>query len=524
MANNNSWKTTLPWILLQWVNFVIGQESPLSYVPTYGDQQPLIWGQEGISLDALVSDRYSKFSLKKELERRLSNKATISLAGDESFTILNARYSNYKRPEYIAVVQAAEENDVVETVNYARSRGIPFAARAGGHSLTTSLRRIKNAIGIDIRGLKSAVYDEKKQLMTVGGGITTGEFANATYARGMEVTVGSCPCTGVLGVSLGAGIGRLQGKYGYLNDNLVSARLLLANGTVIRVSAKFNSDLFWAIRGAGHNFGIVVEATYQIYPQLNDGKHLVVDFEYALHQTEDVLAALNSISNPMPKEPTININLVYSGPEVDAAPYTKLFDKISPIWKDTKIATWDALPWATYNGLNNILCTPQGWARFPIKNFYAANAKSYDIPTIRSYINSWRSMNEKYEGRAMFSFMFESFAQQKIQELPDDATAYPWRHGSQHFLMIEGAYKDTELEQEIDEWLSEQQDKLIEGSGYGRLQQYVNYGHGSKDAPEALYGYEPWRLERLRRLKKEYDPEGWFNGYQPLLVMSELEF
>jgi hypothetical protein len=81
--------------------------------------------------------------------------------------------------------------------------------------------------------------------------------------------------------------------------------------------------------------------------------------------------------------------------------------------------------------------------------------------------------------------------------------------------MIEAAYKDDAEGELFDEWLSKQQDAFIETSGYGRLQQYVNYGHGSKDPPEALYGYESWRLEKLRALKKEFDPEGWFNGYQP---------
>jgi hypothetical protein len=89
--------------------------------------------------------------------------------------------------------------------------------------------------------------------------------------------------------------------------------------------------------------------------------------------------------------------------------------------------------------------------------------------------------------------------------------------------MIEAAYKNPVDEDLIDAWLSEQQDSFIKTSGYGRLQQYVNYGHGSKDPPEALYGYEPWRLEKLRRLKKEYDPEGWFNGYQPFVDEAELD-
>lgn len=125
---------------------------------------------------------------------------------------------------------------------------------------------------------------------------------------------------------------------------------------------------------------------------------------------------------------------MYAGPKSEAQSYEELFESISPIWTDKKVVAWDALPWATYNGLNNILCTPEGWARFPIKNFYGANVKTYDISTMRSFVDEWRDMNAKHKGEAMFSFMFESFAQQSVRERPEDTTAYPWRHGSDHFL------------------------------------------------------------------------------------------
>jgi hypothetical protein len=252
---------------------------------------------------------------------------------------------------------------------------------------------------------------------------------------------------------------------------MVSIRLLLSNGTVVQASNSVNSDLFWAVRGAGHNFGIALEATYQVYPQRNDGRHFVVDFEYELDKVEAVFEKINFISSPLPEDlaifvigrrqgangkvsrwtsysrwqshglltiinlqPTININMVYTGPEEEALPFISPFDAIPPVWKEAKAAAWDALPWATYNGLNNVLCTPEGWARFPIKNFYAANVKRYDIPTMRAYFDGWRDMNEKYAGEAMFSIMFETFPQQGVRAREDDTTAYPWRHGSDHFL------------------------------------------------------------------------------------------
>lgn len=83
---------------------------------------------------------------------------------------------------------------------------------------------------------------------------------------------------------------------------MVSVRLLLANGTIIQASESENKDIFWAVRGAGHNFGIALEATFQVYPQHNDGKHYVVDFEFELESLEEVFEALNEVSNPMPKE------------------------------------------------------------------------------------------------------------------------------------------------------------------------------------------------------------------------------
>ncbi|KAH6891501.1 hypothetical protein B0T10DRAFT_528634 [Thelonectria olida] len=460
----------------------IGNESAGIVYDSSGVQVPLTKLDENLSY-------YLQQSIRAELKRRLSPKADVVLADDAEFAHLNQRYSNYKRPTYIAGVKVTEEMDVVK---YARARGIPFVARTGGHSLTTSLHSIQDGIVIDMRGLDHITYDPIKQQVIIGGGVQTGTFATATFAHGIELTVGSCPCTGVMGYE--------------------------------------NTSLFWAVRGAGHNFGIALETTFQVYPQQNDGKRYVVDFEFELDAVEGIFETMNQISSPMPAElavfiigrsrghtggdkPTINVNLVWPGPKSDAASYVNLFAALSPVWRDEKVATWDALPWATYNGLNNVICTPEGWARFPIKNFYVANVQSYDVPTMRAFVDGWRDMNAKYAGEALFSFMFESFPQQGVRERARDSTAFPWRMESNHFLTMEAAAKSPLNEDIFDRWLSKQQDAWIHTSGFGRLHQYVNYGHGSKDPPESLYGYDAWRLGKLRALKKEYDPEGWFNGY-----------
>ena len=114
--------------------------------------------------------------------------------------------------------------------------------------------------------------------------------------------MGSCPTTGVMGVTFGAGLGRLQGKYGLLHDNLVSCELVLADGSIISVSSKSHPDLFWAIRGAGHNFGIAVQATFQVYPEASGGIHYTWDLEYSLEQCDEVFQTLNEVHKDMPAD------------------------------------------------------------------------------------------------------------------------------------------------------------------------------------------------------------------------------
>lgn len=105
-----------------------------------------------------------------------------------------------------------------------------------------------------------------------------------------------------MGVSFGAGLGRLQGKYGYLNDNMVSCKLVLADGTSVLVSQESSPDLFYAIRGAGHNFGIAVEATFKVYPQTNGGIHHTWDLGFELQKCEILFELLNDVHASMPPD------------------------------------------------------------------------------------------------------------------------------------------------------------------------------------------------------------------------------
>lgn len=111
----------------------------------------------------------------------------------------------------------------------------------------------------------------------------------------MIVALGSCPCVGVGGASIGGGHGRLQGEYGLIIDVISKLRVALWNGTIIDVTADENEDLFWAMRGAGHNFGIVLDYTFETFPLKNDGQNYNGDMTFTLDSLEGVLGAINEL-------------------------------------------------------------------------------------------------------------------------------------------------------------------------------------------------------------------------------------
>ena len=111
---------------------------------------------------------------------------------------------------------------------------------------------------------------------------------------------GSCPCVGVLGVMLGGGHGRLQGKHGLTTDALRSLRVILWNGTTVIASASQNSDLFWGMKGAGQNFGVVPSATLETYPQVPDGLHYNADMVFADEALEQVIGVTNGLIPDQP--------------------------------------------------------------------------------------------------------------------------------------------------------------------------------------------------------------------------------
>ena len=123
---------------------------------------------------------------------------------------------------------------------------------------------------------------------------------------------GSEQCVGMVGATLGGGIGRYNGLHGMMVDALLSMRLVTASGDIITVSSKENSDLFWGMRGAGFNFGIVLSATYQVYEQTNGGQVVNADFLFPVNGSSAVLEFFKSFEKDQPAELSLIMQMGYN--------------------------------------------------------------------------------------------------------------------------------------------------------------------------------------------------------------------
>ena len=185
--------------------------------------------------------------------------------GDKTYDDARKVYNGmiHKKPRVIA--RCADVADVIQSVNFAREQGLLLAIRSGGHN-AGGLGICDDGLVIDLGPIKYTRVDPAACTVTVGGGCTWGDVDHATHVFGLATPSGIISTTGVGGLTLGGGVGHLTRKCGLSIDNLLSADVVLANGKFVKANADDNSDLFWAIRGGGGNFGVVTSFTFKLHP------------------------------------------------------------------------------------------------------------------------------------------------------------------------------------------------------------------------------------------------------------------
>jgi FAD binding domain/Berberine and berberine like len=261
-------------------------------------------------------------SLREELESGL--RGEVACPGDRGYDTARAVFNGMIDRRPLAVIRCADASDVVRGIAFARRQDLPLSVRGGGHSVAGHAVR-DGAVMLDLSGMKVLRVDPATRTVRAGPGLTLGEFDRATQAFGLATTLGVVSVTGIAGLTLGGGLGWLNGRHGLACDNLISADVATADGQLLRASAEENEDLFWAIRGGGGNFGVVTSFEYQLHPldlvlagslsyPLNMAPRVLRSYDDFAKAAPDELSTAASLGLTPAGEPTLSIAVCYCGP------------------------------------------------------------------------------------------------------------------------------------------------------------------------------------------------------------------
>ena len=242
---------------------------------------------------------------------------------DPARTVFNGMID--RRP--LAVIRSADAFDVLHSIEFARRNDLQLTIRGGGHSVAGNAVR-ENALMLDLSAMKAIHVDPDTQTVQAEPGLTLGEFDRATQQFGLATTLGVVSTTGIAGLTLGGGLGWLNGRYGLACDNLISAEVATADGRLLRASEQENEDLFWAIRGGGGNFGVITAFEYRLHPvdrvlagglsyPLKMAPRVLRFYDDFVKTAPDQLATALALAQTPDGQPIVSIGVCYCGPVED---------------------------------------------------------------------------------------------------------------------------------------------------------------------------------------------------------------
>jgi FAD/FMN-containing dehydrogenase len=282
-------------------------------------------------------------------------------AYDAARTVYNAMID--KRPALI--VQCVDVADVIAGVKFAGEQNLPICVRGGGHN-AAGLGTCDDGVVIDLTLMNAVRVDPRTQCVVVEGGATWGDVDHATQPFGLAVPCGIISTTGVGGLTLGGGFGYLSRKHGLSIDNLVSADLVLADGSFVTVNETEHSDLFWAIRGGGGNFGVVTAFEFRAQPVSTVTAGVLF---YEIEKSEELMKLYRTFIDTAPRELAIFFGFLmtppapflpeelhlknmakmvycFDGPEAEARKVIEPFLKVGPaaeVGGEMPFAMWNAM-------------------------------------------------------------------------------------------------------------------------------------------------------------------------------------
>ncbi|KAJ6013601.1 FAD-binding domain-containing protein [Penicillium herquei] len=477
-----------------------------------------------ISIGASITGRSD--ALVDCLTSSLSSEGSIILPDQPSFAEDVARYSALYAPTFRVISKVSNEDDVRASILCAKQSNTTFLLTGPRHGFYEGFDKITSGLEIDTSSFNNVTVDAEANTLTCGGATIFQQVIDATYAVQKDIPTGSGSCVGVMGAGVGAGIGRLEGLYGLIIDSLLSVRILLPNTTVIEASEDQNPDLFWGIRGAGWNFGFILNATFRIYDQVPNGLNMNADLEYPSNITESFYEILREEAPNMPaplslasalswndeyNDTTLVINAVYAGPESEGRKAIQFLLDQKPILKQNiTMVPWNELIDATFFGGGADPNCSLGSTR---KSVSTAAFNVIDPQAQVNMTNKFKEMITRYPQTIGSGIALYLPATQAARAIPNNQTAYAWREVLGHMQVAIFRCNNTSTDATVKYAPQQLRAIISDTAGTDGLKAYVGFSHGDEPL-ESIFAAD--KLPHLAALKKQYDPEGLFNAYHPL--------
>jgi FAD/FMN-containing dehydrogenase len=403
-----------------------------------------------------------------------------------------------------AIVRAADASDVARVVNLARETGAELAVRGGGHS-RAGHGTSDGGIVLDLSEMNAVEIDVDGRTAWAQGGVTAGDYTKATGEHGLVTGLGDTPSVGVSGITLGGGVGYLVRKNGLTIDDLLGAEVVTADGELLEVDRETHPDLFWALRGGGGNFGVATRLRLRLHEidevvggmlLLPASAELITRLVAAADEAPEELSLIANVMKapPMPfipaehhGKPVAVVLMVYAG-DVEAgeralAPIralaTPLADMVRPI-RYPEMYEGPEAPQPAFMGGTNVLV-----------DGLAPGAAEAILEHLETSTAPMAAAQLRVFGGAM-------------ARVPDDATAFGHR-GARMMVNVAAMYANPEEGEEHEAWSS----SLIAALSDGSSAAYAGF-LGDEGEEGVRRAYPPATLERLAKVKRQYDPDNLF--------------
>ena len=429
--------------------------------------------------------------------------------GDDGWDAAVLIWNGMVAKEPALVVQPTSAADVASAVRFAADHGVLLSVKGGGHNIAGS-SIASGGLTIDMSRLREVAVDPAAKRVQVGPGCLLKDVDQETQAQGLAAVLGFVSETGVAGLTVGGGFGYLTRRFGWTVDTLEEVEVVTADGQVRTANRDENAELFWALRGGGGNFGVVTRFTFRLYevgPTITGGL-----MAWSADRADEVMAAYRALTESAPREltcvltirlappapflptewhgqPIVGFVACHSGPDAatDLAPMRDLGDPIVDLITEKPYVAQQSMLDATQ---------PKG------RHYYW---KTGFLPALSEpFLDTFRAGALKVTSPMSQSIIFHLAG--ALEERAEDDGAVGNRD-ARYVAGFTGSWPpDDPRSGEHVAWVRQSWETIRPFSTGGN---YVNFQVADDDAARTAAAYGP-NLERLRRVKSEYDPHNLF--------------